>query len=243
MKPPFTSPCLALILLITAGSALQAGEVFTVNLTTTPLTTLPGSSAGPFSLALQLVQGSQPNNNAATISAFDFGIGGSAGSGCPTALSPCIFGDASGDLSSTVLLNTSQFFNAFIEFFNPGSSLSFQVELTTNVDSGGVPDAFAFSILDSGGSSIPTLDPSTSDTLLTVNIDSSSPAILTYATDPSRLTNNGAGVSITMDAPTTAPVVAATPEPGSLSMDTLGAALIFVVGCRVRVWRRQIRCQ
>ncbi|HEY6358872.1 MAG TPA: hypothetical protein VIX35_11540, partial [Vicinamibacterales bacterium] len=68
---------------------------------------------------------------------------------------------------ATFDLNTSTPFHAFVEFFTPGSSLSFQLDLTTNVDTGGTPDAFAVSILDSSGASIPTLDPSGADTLLT----------------------------------------------------------------------------
>ena len=181
MNLPFKRWALPLILVVITGGAVKADEVFTVDLNTSPLTMSPGLSAGPFSLAIQLVQGSQPNNNKATISAFNFGTGGSAGSGCPGVLSPCAFGGASGDISSAILLNTSEFFNGSVEFFTPGSSLSFQVDLNTNVDFGGVPDAFAFSILDSSGLSIPTQDASTADTLLTVNIDSGSPAILFMA--------------------------------------------------------------
>jgi len=84
--------------------------------------------------------------------------------------------------------------------------LSFLLHLTTNVDIGGTPDAFAFSILDADGGSIPTLDPSGADTLLTVDIDSDIPSFLTYATDGSRDTLGGTGPSITMDAPDIAPV-------------------------------------
>jgi hypothetical protein len=88
-----------------------------------------------------------------------------------------------------VVLGATQPFNALVETFTPGATLFFQVDLSTNVDTGGIPDAFAFSILDSGGGSIPTLGPSGADTLLTVNIDSATPLISAYGTDPSRLTN------------------------------------------------------
>jgi hypothetical protein len=215
-KPLFTSSAVLVTLLVLTAGTAHAGLIFEVTLNTTPLTT--ASAAAPFSLAFQLVQGSQPNNNTATISDFLYGVGGSAGSGCPAVLSPCIFGGASGDISSSVTLNTSSAFNALVETFTPGSSLSFLVDLTTNVDAGGTPDAFAFSILDSGGGSIPTLDPSGADTLLTINIDSASPAILTYATDPIRNTLGGTGPSITMDAPT----VNSVPEPGTLVLLATG---------------------
>jgi len=208
---------LATLFVLTGGTA-RADLLLDVTLNTTPLTTAGAASAAPFAMAFQLVAGSQPNNNSATISHFKYGTGGSAGSGCPAPVSPCIFGGASGDISSSVSLNTSGAFNALVETFTPGSSLSFLLDLTTNVDTGGTPDAFAFSILDSSASSIPTLDPTTADTLLTINLDSTSPTILTYATDPRRNTLGGAGPSITMNAPTVAPPTSPVPEPGALSL-------------------------
>jgi len=214
-KPLFTSWAVLVIALLVAAGTASADEV-TVTLNTTPLTTLPGTSAAPFSLAFQLLQGSQPNNNTATISDFTFGVGGSSGSGCPAVLLPCTFGGASGGIASSVSLNTSSAFNALIGSFTPGDWLSFHLDLTTNVDTGGTPDAFAFSILESSGGSIPTLDPTGADTLLTINIDSANPAILTYATDSSRNTLRGSGPSITMDAPIV------TPEPGTLSLLSTG---------------------
>jgi hypothetical protein len=216
IKRLFTSCAALLIAIMVAAGTASADEIFAVTLNTTPLATAPGTSAGPFSLAFQLLDGSQPNNNTATISDFTYGVGGNAGSGCPAVLVPCTFGGASGDIGSGVSLNDSSAFNALVETFTPGSSLSFLVDLTTNVDAGGTPDAFAFSILDSGGGSIPTLDPTGADTLLTINVDSANPAILTYATDSSRNTLGGTGPSITMDAPIV------TPEPGTLILLTTG---------------------
>jgi hypothetical protein len=220
----------AVVLLGVSGLAVasaQADSIVQVTLNTSPLTVAPASSAGPFSLAFQLIDGSQPNNNTATLTNFTFGTGGSAGSGCPASLAPCTFGGASGDLTSTITLNDSSPFNAFVETFTPGLSLSLLLDLTTNVDSGGTPDTFAFSILDSQGGSIPTLDPSGADTLLTVNIDSSNPAFLTFASDASRFTLAGNGPSITLDSPR---AVAAVPEPGSLTLVGLGLTSL----CRFR---------
>lgn len=208
-KQVYLFPLLPLVLF--AAGSLQADTIFTVDLNTTPLTMAPGSTAGPFSLAFQLVQGSQASNNTATISDFAFGTGGAAGSGC--AFSPCMSGGATGDITGTVNLNTSSFLNTFVEAFTPGTDLAFQVDLTTNIDSGGTPDAFAFGILDGSGTPLPTMDPSFADTLLTVNIDSSSPTILTYSTDLSRFANNN--VSIDVGAPTTTPAPATVPEPSS----------------------------
>jgi hypothetical protein len=230
-----------LLTFVATMATARADEIFSVSLITGPLTVTPGSTAGPFSLAFQLVQGSEAGNNTATIDYLDFGSGGSAGSGCPAAFGGvCTFGDASGDISGSVLLGTNQPFNALVETFNPGTSLFFQVDLTTNVDTGGIPDAFAFSILDSGGGSIPTLDPSGADTLITVDIDSATPSILAYGTDPSRLTNGGAGVSLTLSAPV---IGAPAPEPGTLAMCGIGLfGLAGAIRRRIRLEGRSTIC-
>jgi hypothetical protein len=231
------SAALTVTLLLTAGTA-RCDEIVAVTLNTTPLTSAGAAPAAPWALAFQLVQGSQPNNNTATISDFSYGTGGSAGSGCAAALSPCVFGGASGSISNSASLVTSSAFNALVETFTPGSSLSFLLDLTTNVDTGGTPDAFAFSILDNSGSSIPTLDPTGADTLLTINIDSPSPTILTYATDPSRDTLGGAGPSLTMSAPTVAPPTSSVPEPGMLPL--LGTCVLSA-GVLLRRRRENLR--
>jgi hypothetical protein len=217
----FTSWALFIgVFVATAGTANATS--ITIKLNTIPLTAAPGASAGPFALAFQLVDGTEPNNNTVTLSSFSFGFGGSTGSGCPAALAPCRFGGASGDLTTGVALNDSSPFGAFIQTFVPGNSLSFTMDFTTNVDTGGTPDAFAFSIVDSDGGSIPTVDPTGADTLLTIYFDSSNPTILLYGTDPARSTNNGTGVSITMNAPLVVTPASSVPEPGSLLLFATG---------------------
>src|SRR5215469_10062806 len=116
------------IALLAAGASTPArgDAIFTVTLNTAPLTTVPGSSAGPFGMAFQLTDGS-----------------GTAA--CPAGCT--VFGGASGSAVSSIMLTDSSFFSALVETFIPGSTLSFQVDLTTNVDSG-APDLFAFSLLD-----------------------------------------------------------------------------------------------
>jgi len=230
LKRTWFLSCVSLVLAFVGSAGVaRADLIFTATLNTAPLSTAPGSSAAPFAVAFQLTDGAGTgdNNNTATLSNFTFG-GGSA-AGCPGNCTTT--GGASGDATSTITLHDNTFFNSFAERFTAGSSLSFQVHLTTNLDAGGTPDTFAFSILDASGTPIPTQDPLGSETLLTVSIDSATPTIVGYATDPSRTTSTGA-VSITMDAP----VVTAVPEPGSLALTGLG--MIGFAGIGRRTLRR-----
>jgi len=207
------------LLYFTAPGTASADILFTVRLDTTPLTITPGDQAGPFSLAFQLAQGDTNNTtNTATVSDFVFG-GGSAGA-CPA---NCMtFGNVSGDATGSIHLSTSDGFEALIQTFRPGTTLSFLVDLTTNPNNpflGAAPDTFAFSILDRSLFPIPTQDPSGADTLVTVDINSTNPTVDSYATDPRRLTNAG-NVSITMGPATIEEV----PEPGTLTL--LGTVLV-----------------
>jgi hypothetical protein len=192
--------------------SVHADEIYDVSIDTSALI---GNAAGPFSLDFQFTDGSGTGdgNNTVTLGNFTFGAGSATGS-------PTTAGAVSGDLTSGVSLTDSDFFNEFTQTFTPGNVLTFTLELTTNVDAGGVPDEFSFAILDNTDSEIPTLG--TFDNLLLVDIDSSQPTLQGFASDTSRGTV-ATGDSIDVPGPLiTSPV----PEPAGLSLLASGLAFL-----------------
>jgi hypothetical protein len=212
---------LAGIVLCLGGQPARAGTVYEVTLNTTPLT----ATSGGYSLFFQLNDGSALGdaNNTVTLSNFSFGGGG--------AVAPAqLFGGASGNLETQIALTDSGFFNASVQGFASGSQLSFEMDLTDNVDAGGIPDLFAMSILDANGNEIPSLDPSGANTLLSITFN----AVLDiepFATDSSTATSTGDYIA--MNAPVVGPYAppagGQVPEPASLALCGLGVAGIVAL--------------
>jgi hypothetical protein len=194
--------------LLAASTSHATSIGFNVSLGTSPLI---GSSAGPFYIDFQLIDGSGIGdaNNTVTINNFLFGGGNAVGSPLPP------IGGASGDLSSFVSITDNSFLNEFTQQFNPGSKLSFHVNLTTNVDIGSpTPDAFSFAILDNTLAPLPTTG--LGDALLLVNINSSTPLVEPFPTSP------GSPIQLS------APEISAVPETGSsISMLLVGLGAVW----------------
>lgn len=195
------------------GAHCQADVIYDVALNTTPLI---GNSNAPFALDFQLTSGDTSSGvvNTVTLSQFTFGNGGSAASGGPFPNS----GNALGDLSSTVALNTSggTFFNEFSQFFTPGSMLMFQLNLTNNAQPPPTPDEFTFQLIDKTDAQIATTDPSGSDSLLVIDLTGSPLKSLIYTT-------NGDGITIAPQL--TSPV----PEPAAAWLFVCSGTLSVIV--------------
>lgn len=194
--------CLAagcVLVSVRAGADLM----FNVALNTAPLV---GNPNGPFSIDLQLGDGSGMNdaNNAATISSVSLGGGSLVGS-------PVLFGGAAGSLASTLSLTDSDFVNGIVQSFDAGAALSFDVSLTTDLDSGPFPDELSLSLLDGLGNPIPTTG--LLSAFLVIDIDSAHPAIQLFA---------GSGPYATIGAPLLSPVGRA-PEPATLLLIAISA--------------------
>lgn len=194
---------LGALLLGVMPSRVAADTVTNVTINTSSLGATPGSE-----IFFILTDGSGANdaNNTATLTNFALG-GGIAGS--VDALNSS--GGFSGDLTSSITLVDSSFVSILGQLFTAGNTLSFTLDLTSNVDAGGTPDQFAMVILDPNGNPLQNSDPLGFGNLLVINIDSASPTINNYA--PDLLTLGSAPPP-----PPPPPPPTSTPEPSSLAL-------------------------
>lgn len=203
----------------TSTSIAKADVIYNVSLNTAPLI---GNTAAPFSLYFQFTDGSGlgDGDNTVTLSNFDLGTGGSEQG------TPSTFGGVTGDLSSQVVLTDTSFFNYFMVGFQPGNTLSFMIDSTTNLNADPIPDEFSFSILDSTDDPIPTTG--FFDQFLELDITSSTPAPQVFPSDPTQTPVAG-GNPIDTGTPVVTPV-SSTPEPSSVA--TLGLGLLGIACAR-----------
>ena len=195
--------------LLATAALVRADSVFTVTVNTTAL---QGNASAPFQIDFLLTDGSGTNdgNNTATVTGFAFGGGAPSGTATTS-------GGVTGDLASTVTLVDNSFFNNFQQSFTAGSTLSFNVDLTTLLDAGSTPDAFSFYILDNTGSNIPTSD--IAGSLLTANINSATPTSTQFV---------GTGAYARISAVVTSGGTTV-PEPSTLLLLGSAVGVLFIV--------------
>lgn len=203
---------------LAAGAALFAvipasadTTSFEVSLDTSPL-------SGTQTLAFGFTDGDGAADNSLTLSGFNFG-GGSA-TGAPT----YIGAGASGDLSTSIVLNDSDFSSLFLQQFMPGTTLSFLMT-TTNNFAGGAPDAFAMAVCDAALDACYSDDQGTG-AMLVLNLTGT-------ALSPLSFTLNGAS-NQNLPAPIVSSPSANVPEPASLRLLAIGLALLSLLALRAR---------
>jgi hypothetical protein len=205
-----------LFLLLIASSA-NANAIYTVTLDTSSLAA--DTVSQPFYVAFEFVDGSGTGDANNSVFINNVQLGGGA------LLPPAsTFGNGvSGDLSTSVQLTDVDPFEYFAEAFDPGSSLQFNLDLTTNLDAGSTQDELLFWILDDTQTPIPTSAADGQDELALFTIDTPSPDVAT------------AGSPSGVPAPT---VVSEAPEPSAFWLTAVALAFIVFRFVRARLpWR------
>ena len=184
-----------------AGLALRA-RTLEVSVGTVPLVGLTGY------LAFDFVQGSAIPNNTVTVEKFvtDSILGAGSSSGSVTGSlvpGPLVLGDFI-------------FFNEWLQPVTFGSSISFEMLLSTNTSPGGIPDSFSFFLLDNTQLPYPTSDPFGTNSIFEIDIDSQSPS-------PSVFTSSFGSATVS----------SSTPEPSVLGLVFAG---LVMLGCGSRAF-------
>ncbi len=207
---------IALFLTLIIMPAANGDVIYNITLNTGPLI---GDSAGPFSIGFEFADGSGTGDgdNALFMSNFNFGAGGPSGL-------PLTLGSVGGDLSSSVVMSDATPLSSFVQSFVPGSTFSFALDVTTNVDAGPPADEFIMSILDNTFTPIPTTAGSPLSPFLVIDIDSSNPTLQTFSSDPTRAPTGG-GEPLNIGQPTISLAPETIPEPSTAGSCALLAAI------------------
>ena len=149
--------------------------------------------------------GTGDSNNTMTLSDLSFGAGASLDALVDTP-------NVTGTLGASVSLSDSIFDSSIGILFTPASTVSFLLNLTNNLDSGGTPDSFSFVLFDTNGGLISTADPTGGDALMDINLDGTS----------TNFFSDAAFVTITQQ-------TSAVPEPSTLPLLAACMAPLFVL--------------
>ncbi len=203
MKHIFQTTLLAIL----ASTPNLASTMYSVTINTAPLNATQGY------LAFDFLQGFPIEDNTVTIS--DFITNASLGTLTTT-------GDATGNISpGPGTLDDMNFFNEFLQEVTFGTTISFDLALTTN--GAATPDNFSFYLLDSSQFPISTSDPTGADSL--VSIDITGPSLT-----PNIYTSADATATVTL-------VGSSTPEPGGFWLVGISLAALLHA---IRKYRKKL---
>ncbi len=211
--------------LLMCTASLGVAHATSVNVLLNTSALAADTSDQPFALEFDLENGTLSSNPVNSVSISNFNFGG--GAAFPTTDLTTYFteGGGSGDIASSVVLLGNSPRNLLSQGFTPGATLSFTINYTNNPTSAPALDTFAFGILDSSGTEIPTRGGRIFDAFIQIDFSSATPTILSFASDPTRATGGplapvGQGQFLTIEA-------AAIPEPATLGI--LASGLGFCV--------------
>lgn len=164
------------------GAAAHADELLYITVDTS---SLAGQANSELSFEMTDGSGTADGNNTATVS--NVALNG----GSLDAVDPYNVGGA-GDLGSTLTLsdNTPPY-TWFGQYLTPGSTLSFNLDLSGNVDANSLPDALYMYLTDPAYNYIPTQDPTGGNSLFAVTFNGLQPAVSNYDSALVSITNPG----------------------------------------------------
>jgi hypothetical protein len=143
---------------VAAASAARADVLYDVTLNTSALSGITGA------LTFDFIDGGPPNNS---ISISNFTTDGTLGATSST-------GSVTGTVATGLGMTDASFFNEQQQVVTLGTSISFELDATTNLPApGSLPDTFSLFLLDPSGTSslVSTSDPTGADSLLTFQIN------------------------------------------------------------------------
>src|SRR5579875_2975138 len=148
-------------------SAVAWASSYQITVNTTPIQGQSGF------IVFDFVAGSPPQKNTATIQ--NFTTDATLGSSTPS-------GSVTGTLSPGPLtFSDTSFLNEWEQQATFGATMSFDLSVTTNNQSGAIPDEFSFYLLNSNQLPYMTTDPTGADALIALDINSANPVLQVYS--------------------------------------------------------------
>jgi hypothetical protein len=192
------------------ASAARADVLYDVTLNTSALSGITGA------LTFDFIDGGPPDNS---VSISIFTTDGTLGA-------PSSTGSVTGTVATGLGMTDASFFNEQQQLMTLGTSISFELDATTNLPApGSLPDTFSLFLLDPTGTSslVSTSDPTGADSLLTFQINDTTNASGAVVGE---MDVYGAGPSLPVTATLHVQTITAAPE---IDGTSIGSALTVLI--------------